>query len=94
MHTISSTRGHLDLKPLDWVLADERCSAAWQPGPTVCLRSGKTATCTMGLLVLRSSRGKRLERHGLTLQAPLAVLTGCMWCSAFVEDCSALDNVY
>jgi hypothetical protein len=42
-----------------------------------CLRSGKTATCTMGLLVLRSSRGKRLERHGLTLQAPLAALSGC-----------------
>jgi hypothetical protein len=31
----------------------------------------------MGLLVLRSSRSKRLERHGLTLQAPLAALSGC-----------------
>ena len=27
-----------------------------------------------GLLVLRSRRGKRPERHGLTLQAPLAAL--------------------
>ena len=30
MHTISSTRGHLDLRPLGWVLAD---SGAWLPSP-------------------------------------------------------------
>ena len=72
MHTISSTRGHLDLRPLDWGLADERVHGSLV---RFYLRSGKTATCTMGgLLVLRSSRRKRLERHGWTLQAPLAAL--------------------
>lgn len=52
--------------------------SSWQPGPD--------STCDLvkrlhvrwvwaaGCLVLRSSRSKRLERHGLTLQAPLAAL--------------------
>lgn len=48
MHAISSTRGHLDLRPLGWGYwqMNERCMAAWS---RLCLRYGKTATCTMGV---------------------------------------------